>query len=148
MAEEVLFEARAFGDLDPRTLHDILRLRSDVFLLEQGITTEPDVDGLDPGAEHVVGRTAQGQVVATARLRPTEGGVKVERVVVARAHRGRGVGRALMEVVHARLGSRPAWLSAQVQQLRWYEGLGWRSEGAPFDEGGVLHRRMRRRPSP
>lgn len=146
MEGDVRFEACPFAGLSPGTLHDLLKLRSDVFILEQGITTEPDVDGLDPAAEHIVGRDTNGRVVATARLRRTKEGTKVERVVVAQDRRGEGVGRGLMAFLHARMGSAHGVMSAQLTMLRWYEAHGWRPEGDVYDEGGVPHCRMVRAP--
>lgn len=142
MPASVQFEAIGFEDLSPRALHDLLKLRSDVFILEQGITSEADVDGFDPVARHVLGRASDGRLVATARLRLADGSVKVERVAVAKADRGRGIGTELMAFLHAHLGPGRATLSAQTHLLRWYEALGWEPVGETYDEGGVLHRRM------
>lgn len=147
MALDVRFEAVAFDALTSRALHDVLKLRSDVFILEQGITTEADVDGLDPEAEHVIGRDAEGRVVATARLRPGPEGIHVERVVVAAERRDEGVGGALMAFVHTRLAGDGGVMSAQLDVLRWYEAQGWRPVGDVYDEGGVPHCRMVRVPA-
>ncbi len=147
MADDVGFEAVAFDALPPRALHDILKLRSDVFILEQGITTEADIDGLDPEAEHVIGRDAAGRVVAAARLRPGPAGIHVERIVVAADRRDQGVGSALMAFAHDRLGRAHGVMSAQLEVLRWYEARGWRPAGEVYDEGGVPHCRMVRPPT-
>ena len=146
MSAAVHFRIHAFDELDAKALHDILKLRSDVFVLEQGIATERDIDGLDPVSRHVIGRAADGHVVATARLRPVPGAVKVERVAVEADRRGEGVGTALLVFVHRCLGDATGVLNAQVHLLRWYEAHGWRAEGEVVEEGGVPHRRMRRSP--
>jgi ElaA protein len=140
----VRFEARPFAALAREEIHDLVRLRLEVFVVEQRITVENELDGLDVQAEHVLGKTPDGRVVATARLVPVEGAVKVGRIVVDRAWRGRGVGRALMLHVDQHLGARGGVMSAQAHLVGWYESLGWRAEGPVYDEAGIPHRLLRR----
>jgi predicted GNAT family N-acyltransferase len=142
----LVFEHRGWQDLTRDDLYDVLRLRVDVYVGEQGITSEPEIDGLDPAAVHVLGRGSDGALVATARVRPVEGAWKVERVTVRRADRRRGVGTALLESVHALLGGRPAVMSAQDRQRAWYAARGWTAVGDVYDEAGIPHVRMVRPP--
>ncbi|MFV1958529.1 MAG: GNAT family N-acetyltransferase [Planctomycetota bacterium] len=141
----ITFIQRPFAELTAGEVHDLLRLRSDVFLVEQGLTAEPDLDGLDPRAVHVLGLDTAGHVVATARLLEEDGAVRVGRVAVARGARGRGIGSALLALVHDILGNRPAVMSAQVPVVPWYVRRGWTLEGEPYPEAGVPHQRLARR---
>ena len=79
---EVRFQRRAFVELDAATLHEILQLRGDVFVVEQKIHQENDLDGRDPVAVHVLGRTPDGELVATARMLLDDSPVEVGRIVV------------------------------------------------------------------
>ena len=139
-------EHRAFDELTPRELHDVLKLRSDIFIVEQRITDEPDLDGLDPTAVHVFARDAHATIVGAARVRYDGEEAKVERVVVREDLRGSGLGVAIMEYVHDLLASRMASLSAQLSAVPFYERLGWHTEGNPYDEAGIPHQRMTRTP--
>jgi len=75
---------------------DGFAVRRAVFVREQGVDESEEMDGRDEAATHFVGYD-DGDPVGTARLRTVGDGVgKVERVAVLAAHRGSGVGRALM----------------------------------------------------
>lgn len=141
---DVTFTTKPFDALTLRELHDLLWLRNEVFVVGQGITAEPEVDGHDPECSHVIGRDAGGRIVATARLFMHKRPIKVGRVAVARDLRRSGVGGALMAAVHAALGDQPAALSAQAYLQTWYERLGWRGEGGVYDEAGIPHLWMTR----
>ncbi len=140
----VAFSHRAFDALSLRDLHDVLRLREEVFVVGQRITCEAEIDGHDPECVHVLGRDAAGRIVATARLFVDEDPVKVGRIAVDGALQRRGIGTRLMAYVHGLLGSRAAVMSAQTHLRPWYERLGWRAEGERYDEAGIPHVRMRR----
>ena len=86
-----------FADLDTRTFHDLLRLRIDVFVVEQSCPY-PELDGRDvePGTRHLW-LSRDGAVAAYLRILTDPGGVaRIGRVVVAPAARGAGLAGALM----------------------------------------------------
>jgi ElaA protein len=142
VARGVRFLARAFEDLTLMEFHDLVRLREEVFVVGQRITAEPEIDGLDPAALHVLGIDGQGRLVATARLLAQEDPVRVGRVAVHPAFQRQGVGTSLMEVVHALLGDRSATMSAQAHLVPWYERLGWTPRSEPYEEAGIPHRSL------
>ncbi len=116
-------------------------LRRSVFVLEQGVPEELEVDGRDGQCTHFAARSA-GELIGTARMRIVDGAAKAERVAVARSHRGQGVGAALMHALedHARAaGFVEVWLASQVSALRFYRLLGYRARGGPFLEAGIEH---------
>lgn len=134
---------RLAGPADLAACHDV---RHEVFVLGQQVPLALDVDGLDPAALHLLVIDGD-RAIGTARLRDVDGNVKIERVAVRASHRGRGLGRALMERLHAEaagLGYHEAVLHAQVAVIPFYEGLGYTAHGEPFLDAGIWHREMTR----
>ena len=133
-----------FAALGTQLLHDILRLRVDVFVVEQNCPY-PELDGLDLNAIHVVGREADGEVIAYARILPPGADARphIGRVVVARAHRREGHGKHLMEnalrEVEARYGNRRSALAAQAYLKEFYAGFGYVTVGPEYLLDGIPH---------
>lgn len=136
------FTHKPFDALTLHELYELMCLRDDVFVVGQKVTSEPEVDGLDPQCVHVIGRDDGGRIVATARLFVREAPIKVGRVAVARHLQGQGIGSRLMTYVHEVLGERPAAMHAQAHLERWYTRLGWTAVGDVFDEAEIPHRHM------
>jgi len=117
-----------------------------VFVVEQSVPLDEEVDGLDGGATHTA-LYADGALVGTARLRVVDGVAKIERVAVDRARRGLGLGRRVMadiEDAARSAGCVEAKLAAQIQVLGFYEDLGYVAEGDVFLDAGIEHRWMRK----
>jgi predicted GNAT family N-acyltransferase len=119
----------------------IRRVRETVFIDEQRVPRELEFDDRDPLCHHVLvfdGDTP----VGTGRLDLDYGG-KVGRVAVVATHRRGGVGRAVMERLHAIARQTPAlWCNAQLTAVPFYERLGYVSSGTVFEEAGIDHVRM------
>lgn len=117
-------------------------IRHAVFVQEQAVPAEHELDGLDDACLHFLARVA-GQAVATARARSTPRGWKIERVAVVPAQRGRSVGAAL---VRRMLGHAPVglvvYVHAQESALGFWQRLGFVAEGPGFVEAGIAHRLM------
>lgn len=122
-----------------------LDLRREVFIEEQDVPEELELDGLDDGATHFLARRGD-EPVGTARLRAYGDGLaKVERVAVREPHRGEGWGRRIMAAVeeHAReAGYERIRLAAQVPVLGFYERLGYEVASEEFMDAGIPHRSM------
>lgn len=114
-----------------------------------------DPDGRDPVATHLLGRVAtgtDGEPVAYARWYPEDGHdgahVRLGRIVTARAHRGRGLGRRTVEEALARIAGEhpgtPVLVHAQAHLAGLYESFGFIALGEPFDEDGIPHVEMMR----
>ncbi|HSQ06393.1 MAG TPA: GNAT family N-acetyltransferase, partial [Chromatiaceae bacterium] len=71
-------------------------VRLAVFVQEQGVPEELEWDSVDAGAVHLLGLSAEGTPIATARLLPTG---QIGRMAVLPQWRGRGVGTALLREV-------------------------------------------------
>jgi ElaA protein len=131
-------------ELSAEVLYAVMRLRQDVFVLEQQCLYA-DLDGrdLEPGAVQWWAEGASGEVVATLRVLDDGGGVlRVGRVATARAARGAGVARELVvAVLDATRG--PVVLDAQAHLEGWYERLGFARDGAEFLDDGIPHVPMR-----
>ena len=124
-----------------------MRIRFAVFVDEQKVPPELEPDEYDADARHFLALdAATGDAVGTARLVDKGAGVgKIGRVAVLAAHRGQGVGGAIMRYVLYEMrqsGYASAFLDAQVYIIPFYEALGFVAEGPVFDDAGIDHRRM------
>lgn len=143
---------RRFEDLSVHELHAILKLRVDVFVVEQACPYA-EIDGADPAAEHLLASGPLGAgapLLATLRIFAPESGrpARVGRVAVAPAARGSGLGQRIMEAAVARLTTRhggpPIAVSAQAHLERFYTELGFRRMGPNHDIDGIPHLDMQR----
>ena len=125
-------------------LDTVLAIRRVVFIEEQGISVDDEVDGKDPTAIHLLA-AEDGQSLGTARLLLSEGVGKIGRVAVLKEARGRGLGRDLVLFAVEELrrrGARQATLGAQTHALGFYEALGFSAVGPEFLDAGMPHREM------
>lgn len=122
---------------------DLHRIRFAVFVDEQHVPPELELDDRDPLCLHVLAVDGT-QAVATGRLDVGYDG-KIGRVAVLASHRRTGVGTLVMAHLHelARLhGLGRVWCNAQLSAAPFYERLGYRMHGEPFEEAGIPHVRM------
>ena len=133
------------------------RVRSDVFVTEQGVPADLELDELDAAADHFVAYD-DGRVVGAGRLVVEGPGFEgadadlgpvahLGRLAVRPETRGTGLGVDLVRAIEARAaerGLRVVALSAQTHALGFYERLGYAAYGPEFDDAGLPHRWMRR----
>ncbi|OKL45371.1 GNAT family N-acetyltransferase [Pseudovibrio exalbescens] len=138
-------EVVAFEELGIRDLHDLLRLRCEVFVVEQACAY-PDVDGEDPVALHLLHRDGSGKLAGYLRIFTPKGGGshwKIGRVVVDPAFRKAGVARGLMsqaiEYCRAQDPGCRIDLQAQVYLRSFYESLGFTAVSNEYLEDGIPH---------
>ena len=135
--------------IDPLTLYAILRLRVEVFVVEQ-TCPYPELDGrdLEPRAE-LFWVTDGPEVLATLRmLHDADGALRIGRVATAPTARSRGVASTLMREALQRCAeldpAAPVVLDAQSHLAGWYARFGFHIVGQEFEEDGIPHVPMRR----
>ena len=144
---------KRFDELSARELYDLLRLRSEVFVVEQDCPYL-DADGKDthPDARHLLGRDAAGELAAYLRLLPA--GLSYEepsfgRVVTSPRHRGQGLGDEMVQVALAAMNTLwpgvPVRIGAQAHLTKYYGKHGFVVDSDEYDEDGIPHREMLRR---
>jgi ElaA protein len=136
------------ADLTPAQLYELLRLRIDVFAVEQDCVYQ-DLDGrdLDQDTRHFWIEDGAGEVVACLRLlAEPDGEFLIGRVVTAKSARRRGLANRLMLAALADIGDAPCRLNAQVYATPLYASVGFAPVGEQFLEDGIPHLPMRRQP--
>ena len=134
---------RALRELDAGELYGILKLRMDVFVVEQNCAY-PELDGRDdePGTRHVWISDGSGPI-ACARLLDDGDARRIGRVATRAGARGAGLAGALVD--HLLATSDGPWvLDAQTGLVGWYERRGFVASGPAFVEDGIPHVPMRR----
>lgn len=141
---------RCWGqDLDAATLYALLRLRVEVFVVEQSCPyLEVDGRDLDAQTRHYWLEAAGGEVISTLRLLAEQDGFRIGRVCTRVADRGRGHTARLMQAALADIGPHPCRISAQTYLAGMYARHGFTTDGPEFDEDGIAHVPMVREPRP
>ncbi len=126
------------------TAADILKahiVRGIVFVEEQSCPYEVEIDEFEDSAIHIVGEE-DGQPMAAGRLRFLGEVVKLERIAIRKAWRGKGLGHRLVdymiEVARER-GYHRFKMHAQVYLCDFYAAHGFQAQGEVFEEGGIDH---------
>jgi predicted GNAT family N-acyltransferase len=128
--------ARDDGEMDAA-----LRLRYEVFCVEQGVPRREELDGRDSEGIHLVALT-DGELVGTCRLVMVGATAQLSRLAVASGARRRGIATALLETADIETraaGGRRIILHAQTYARELYEGSGYRPRGRKFREAGIEH---------
>lgn len=141
------FSLKAFYELSLKELYAILKLRSEVFVVEQNCVYL-DSDGIDEQALHLFTKSNE-QLIAYCRIIPPGIIYKnpvIGRVVVHSAHRNKKIATQLMQ--HAisettkRYVNQGITLSAQMYLLKFYTNLGFSAVGDSYLEDGIPHVKM------
>ncbi len=126
----------------------VMRIRHEVFVMEQAVPVELERDEWDEGGEHFLA-LLDGRPAGTVRLVVEyPGEAHLGRLAVLPPARGSGLGAALVRAVEERGRERcldSVVLSAQMQALTFYARLGYTAEGEIFDDAGIPHSWMRKR---
>ncbi|MDO4223206.1 MAG: GNAT family N-acetyltransferase [Acinetobacter sp.] len=139
------YYAKSFEQLDIHTLYAILKLRVDVFVVEQNCPY-PELDGVDQQATHLYSQNDHGEILAYARILPaglTYETAAIGRVIVTPKVRGGGIARELMQKAIAIV--RDDWqapvitIGAQVYLKDFYQSLGFVAISDEYLEDGIAH---------
>jgi predicted GNAT family N-acyltransferase len=119
-------------------------IREAVFVAEQGVPAEIEMDAMDAKCVHALAYDSKGIAIATGRLLPDG---HIGRMAVLQEFRGKGVGGAVLAKLMAAAkerGDREIVLSAQVHAVEFYRAHGFREVGEVYEEAGIRHLDMRR----
>ena len=139
---------KSFDHLTPQELYSILRLRSEVFVVEQNCAFL-DCDNKDQVSVHLMG-SEQGKLLAYARILPA--GISyvessIGRIVVSPTARGTGIGRQLLEksidVLYRLYGKTDIKIGAQLYLKKFYASYGFLQSGEIYLEDGIQHIEMK-----
>lgn len=134
------FAFESFHHMTPDTLYALLKLRTDIFVVEQECAY-PELDDQDQQARHLIVRSESGQIVGCLRIytHPTKG-VAIGRVAVHRAHRSVGLARRMMEKAMIHLQKEAAiYLQAQAHLEGFYGSFGFETVSEPYLEDNIPH---------
>lgn len=152
MTEAPSIRQARFAELTPAELYGLLRLRVDVFVVEQNCPY-PELDGRDaePGTVHLwvaddsTGSGTGGDVLATIRVLENGEDRAIGRVATASSARGRGLSALLVRRGIDLCEGRTIDIGAQAYLEHWYERFGFRRSGPDYLEDGIPHLPMRLR---
>ena len=138
---------KTFSELDTEDLYQILRLRSEVFVVEQDCVYQ-DIDNKDQNAIHLY-YIENNQIVAYTRIFKAGDYYEnpcIGRVVVSKKNRGNDLGKKIMidsmEYIKQNIKGKKIELSAQKYLDKFYKDLGFYKIGEDYLEDGIPHQRM------
>ena len=141
------WKCKPFHALSPHELYAVVRLRNEVFVVEQNCVFQ-DADNKDQRCYHLMGYI-DSDLAAYARLVPA--GVSYEqisigRIIIAPSFRNTGIGKALMrqaiDQCHNLFNKTPIKIGAQFRLKHFYESFGFEQIGEVYDEDGIDHIHM------
>ncbi|WP_303862897.1 GNAT family N-acetyltransferase [Alkalibaculum bacchi] len=127
-------------------LKDAFYIRLKVFVEEQGVPRENELDEYEDVSEHIV-LYKDKLPVATGRIRVIHGDAKLQRICVLKEYRKLGLGKVIIESLESiarKKGCKKAILGAQVQAKEFYEKLGYTQRSGLFMDEGIPHIEMQK----
>ncbi len=129
-------------------LKSAFEVRRQVFVEEQGISEDIELDGNDGKALHMIARDGD-TVIGTARvLFLAAGQAKIERMAILKPFRRKGIGTGVINFLDEILRNRQinqVFLHAQYPVIGFYKSCGFKESGSPFREAGIGHIKMQKR---
>ena len=120
-------------------------VRQEVFIQEQKVPEELELDEFDPLAAHALA-WQDGLCMGTGRLVDLGGGqAQIGRMAVLAPFRNQGIGSLLLEkliTLASSRGMKSIVLHSQVAAIPFYEKQGFKAQGSTYDEAGIPHRNM------
>ncbi|HZG61428.1 MAG TPA: GNAT family N-acetyltransferase [Anoxybacillus sp.] len=129
-----------FGNSE-KLWNDAVSVRRAVFVEEQHVPEEEEIDEFENEATHFVLYDGE-RAVGAGRFRTIDGIGKIERICVLSDYRNRGAGRLIMESIEQfarETGIAKAKLNAQTHAERFYEKLGYKTVSDIFMDAGIPH---------
>ena|SRR5690625_4057165 len=122
-------------------INDAFHVRTIVFIEEQNVPVEEEMDRFDKDAIHLVGYI-QEKPIAASRLRWIDNYGKLERLCILKEHRGKSYGTKMiqkMETETLKNGFNQTKLNAQTHAIKFYEQLGYKVISEEFIDAGIPH---------
>lgn len=135
------------AELSSKEYQDALFVRKTVFVKEQQIPLEIEVDQNEKAAFHLVLYNDQKQPIGAGRYRIMDGLAKAERISVLASERGNGAGAKIMKALEehaAKQGLKQVKLSAQAHAITFYEKLGYHAISEEYLEQNIPHKMMKK----
>lgn len=144
----IFWDSKPFEKLSATELYAIIRLRNEVFVVEQQCVFQ-DADNKDQNSTHLMG-WLNNELVAYTRIVPMglayPDYISIGRVVNSPSLRGTGLGKILMlksiETCYQLFGKQPIKIGAQLYLKNFYGSLGFVVSGKVYDEDGIDHIEM------
>lgn len=141
---------KRFDELSLKELYDIVRVRQEVFVLEQKITSDEEFDGIDNQCVHIF-LEGDGVIIGYCRIVPAGvayENVSIGRVLVKKEYRRKGIAQeilnAAMSYIKVYFNDTKIVLSAQLYAKKLYESVGFIQNSDIYDEAGIAHIKMYR----
>lgn len=135
------------NNIEDNSYKDGLKIRWEVFVIEQKVPEELEIDEKETQCQHLT-IYDNGRPLATGRIFPYgEKTAKFERVAVAQEQRGAGLGRFIMEEMERKakeMGCEKAILGGQTVVIPFYEKLGYSAYGEEFMDAGIPHKMLKK----
>lgn len=138
------WKLKKFDELTTEELYEILKLRVEIFVVEQDCAYQ-DLDDKDQCAYHLFLEDGD-EIIAVLRILPENvafDDMAIGRIVVRKSHRGQGIARAMMKMamdfIVKDLGKRRIRLSGQAYLVDFYNGLGFKRVSDEYLEDGIPH---------
>lgn len=135
---------KKFEDFNIYELYEVLKMRSEVFVLEQECAYQ-DIDGVDLNSYHLIG--LEGDEISAYLRIPFKGEVydrtSIGRVLVAKKSRGKGYAKEILlkaiEIIKSEMNESEIKISAQGHLENFYKSLGFKTTSKPYLEDGISH---------
>ena len=119
-----------------------MQLRRVVFIDEQGVSEEEEIDGEDEFCTHVLANIGE-EPVGAARLHLSDDYAKIQRVCVSKSHRGKNIGaeiiRFMIQHIRHTTDAKSIRLGAQIHACEFYRRLGFGVIGSEYLDAGIPH---------
>ena len=145
--QDIEWLCKYFDELTAHELYAILKLRNEVFVVEQNCVFQ-DADDKDQKCYHLMG-ILQNKLAAYARLVPAGAAYKnvsIGRIVTSPQFRNRGAGKALMTSAISQcnelFNEQTIQIGAQLYLKKFYESFGFKQTSDVYDEDGIPHIEM------
>lgn len=125
-------------------LEKVIEIRKNVFIKEQNVPLDIEIDGLDSEAEHFI-VYLDDEPIGCARVRVDNRIAKLERIAIIKRYRGKGFGKKLTKFLINYCREKnfnEIFLHSQTNVTEFYEKIGFKVRGEPFFEADIEHMEM------